>query len=104
MARFRDAAQTLELSGCFGIINPELKDVKLNEVMQWTSRDVKGAKDGDIAQSNTTYIEVIKAVIVLEGPEPKSYYGLWYDLRNNILKVHATFLKTVLKDFDMIKK
>ena len=56
MARFRDAAQTLELSGCFGIINPELKDVKLNEVMQWTSRDVKGAKDGDIAQSNTTYI------------------------------------------------
>ena len=56
MALFRDSAQTLELSGCLGVINPELKDVKLNEVMQWTSRDVKGAKDGDIAQSNTTYI------------------------------------------------
>ena len=44
MARLRDDAHTLQLSGFSGLINPKLKDVGLEEATKGTGRDVKDTK------------------------------------------------------------
>ena len=50
------------------------------------------------------YIEAFKAVFMLEGADPKHYYSLWSELCNDTLKGNGKYPKTVVKDFDMLKK
>ena len=95
MAHFRESAQTLDLSGCLGLIHPALKYIELKEVMEGKWREFKDAKYENIDQYKTTPIEYLKAVCFLEGADPKRYYGLYSKLHDGTLKGHTNFLKTV---------
>ena len=43
-------------------------------------------------------------MFLLEGENPKRYYGLWSEIHNDKIKGHTTLPKTAVKDFYMLKK
>ena len=61
---------------------------------------LKTQKKKIIVHAKTKYIEGFKVECLLEGAYLKRYYGLWSDICNDTLKVHATSPK----DFYILNK